>query len=229
MKHSFSQLLLCWLAIGQIPLLAEQKPQQPNILFMLSDDQAWNGLSVRMHPDLESSQSDFYQTPWLEKLAAEGMRFSAAYAPAPVCSPTRCSLQTGMSPAKNHWTKAARSVTAADGFKFIPPVSRRNIPSERLTIGEALQSAGYATAHFGKWHLGGGGPGKHGYDEHDGDIGNEYAFEHGDPNPVDIFGMADRAAAFMEKQQQSGKPFFIQMSWHALHAPSGMGRGRRRA
>ena len=65
----------------------------------------------------------------------------------------------------------------------------------------------------------GGGPAAHGYDEGDGEIGNEYAHQYGDPNPADIFGMAKRAVAFMEKNKRANKPFFIQMSWHALHAP----------
>jgi arylsulfatase A-like enzyme len=186
---------------------------------MMSDDQAWNGLSVAMHPDLDFSKSSIVQTPNLEKLAAQGMRFSAAYAPASVCSPTRISLQTGKSPAAMHWTKASRSVTAADGYKMIGPSNIRAIERKEVTIAELLRDAGYATAHYGKWHIGGGGPSEHGYDEGDGDIGNEYAHEFGDPNPADIFGMAERAAAFMEKSKKSGKPFFIQMSWHALHAP----------
>jgi arylsulfatase A-like enzyme len=110
-------------------------------------------------------------------------------------------------------------MTAEDGYKLIPPSIDKNISTEETTIAELLQQAGYATAHYGKWHIQGGGPGKHGYDEHDGDIGNEYAKNYPDPNPVDIFGMAERAEAFMEKSKKAGKPFFIQMSWHALHAP----------
>ena len=110
-------------------------------------------------------------------------------------------------------------MTAEDGYKLIPPSIHKNISAEEITIAELLRQAGYATAHYGKWHLQGGGPGKHGYDEHDGDIGNEYAQNYPDPNPVDIFGMAERAEAFMEKSKKAGKPFFIQMSWHALHAP----------
>ena len=74
------------------------------------------------------------------------------------------------------------------------------------------------TAHYGKWHIGGGGPGQHGYDESDGDTGNEHAYQFKDPNPVDIFGMANRASLFMEKNKKAGKPFFIQLSWNALHA-----------
>ena len=192
---------------------------KPNFLFLLSDDQAWNGLSCRMHPDMAESKSRFIRTPHIEKLAGEGMRFSAAYAPAPVCSPTRISLQTGKSPAQCHWTKAAPSMTAGDGFLLIPPVSRRNIEPGETTMGEMLRSAGYATAHYGKWHLGGGGPQSHGYDESDGDTGNQDAAPHLPPNPVDIFGMGERAMAFMEKCRDAEKPFFIQMSYHALHYP----------
>lgn len=193
--------------------------QRPNIVFMMSDDQAWNGLSVPMHPDLTWSKSAVVDTPNLEKLATQGMRFSAAYAPASVCAPTRISLQTGLSAAALHWTKASRSVNAADGYKMIGPRNIREIDSDYVTIAELLRDAGYSTAHYGKWHINGSGPAAHGYDESDGNIGNEYAFKYADPNPADIFGMAKRAATFMEKNKKANKPFFIQMSWHALHAP----------
>jgi arylsulfatase A-like enzyme len=193
--------------------------QRPNIVFMLSDDQNWNGLSVAMHPTVAGSKGTVFNTPSLVKLASQGMRFSAAYAPAPVCSPTRISLQTGKSPAQMHWTKAGPSMSAAAGYKMIPPRLTKSLAREETTIAELLRSAGYATAHYGKWHLDGGGPANHGYDEHDGNIGNEYAGRFGDPNPVDIFGMVRRASSFMEKNKQAGKPFFIQLSWHALHSP----------
>ncbi len=74
-----------------------QADDRPNIVFMLSGDQNWNGTSVAMHPEIPWSKSDVIQTPWIERLTAQGMRFSAVYAPASVCSPTRCSLQLGMS------------------------------------------------------------------------------------------------------------------------------------
>jgi arylsulfatase A len=211
-----------WLTTSMLLLLlfagsARAADGRPNIIFMMSDDQAWNGLSVPMHPELDWSKSSVVETPHLEKLAAQGMRFSAAYAPASVCSPTRISLQTGRSPAALHWTKAA---PAEAGHKLIELRNIRQIDRDEVTIGELLREAGYATAHYGKWHINGGGPAAHGYDEGDGDIGNEYAHEFGDPNPADIFGMADRAVAFMEKNKKAARPFFIQMSWHALHAPT---------
>lgn len=82
-----------------------------------------------------------------------------------------------------------------------------------------MQSAGYATAHYGKWHIAGGGPEKHGYDESDGDTSNKDAAPHKGDNPVDIFGMGERAAAFMDKQVKAETPFFIQLSYNALHYP----------
>lgn len=213
-KESLATLLILLVPVG-----SACAADRPNIVFMMSDDQAWNGLSVPMHPDLDWSKSSIVETPNLENLAAQGMRFTAAYAPASVCAPTRISLQTGKSPAAVHWTKASRSVTAVDGYKMIGPRNVRQIDRNETTIGELLRDAGYQTAHFGKWHINGGGPAAHGYDESDGDIGNEYAFQYRDPNPADIFGMAKRAAAFMEQSKKANKPFFIQMSWHALHAP----------
>jgi arylsulfatase A len=186
---------------------------QPNIVFMLSDDQGWDGLSVPMAPD--AAPSGIFHTPHLERLAARGMRFSNAYAPAPVCSPTRISLQTGKSPAQLHWTKAA---PPERGRRLQEPQLVKRIADDEVTIGELLREAGYATAHYGKWHIAGGGPGAHGYDEHDGETGNEHAYRFTDPNPVDIFGMAARAEAFMEKNARRGRPFFIQLSWNALHA-----------
>ncbi|MFC1467704.1 sulfatase [Verrucomicrobiota bacterium] len=191
----------------------------PNIVFILSDDQDWTDTSVQMHPEFPGSKSRFVETPNLEQLAARGMSFSAAYAPAPVCSPTRISLQTGKSPAQLHWTKASRSVTAADNYPLIPPVCSRKIQDSEITLVEMLKTRGYATAHYGKWHLSGGGPEQHGYDESDGDTGNKDAAPHHAPNPSDVFGITERANAFMEKNVKSNTPFFIQLSHHALHYP----------
>jgi len=110
-------------------------------------------------------------------------------------------------------------MTATDGYKLIPPAHAKDFPAEETTIAEILRKAGYATAHYGKWHLRGGGPERHGYDESDGDTGNHDAARFVDPNPVDIFGMSRRAIDFMEKNTKAGKPFFIQLSYHALHYP----------
>ena len=191
---------------------------RPNVVLMISDDQAWYGLSAQMHPDMPNSRSDFYHTPRLEELASQGMRFSDAYAPATVCSATRASLQTGMSPAKNHWTKAAPIARANNNFPLIPVQHRKMLSTEEVTIGEVLQAAGYRTAHYGKWHLAGGGPEMHGYDEGDGETSNGNADPFNDPeNPLDVIGMSKRALDFMRRADETNEPFFAQISYYPLH------------
>lgn len=185
---------------------------------MLSDDQAWSGTSVPMHPDHVFSSDKDLHTPNLQRMANAGMRFSAAYAPAPVCSPTRASLISGRSPAALGWTKAGPSLNARKNPKMICPQSDRSLNSDIVTFVELLQQAGYRTAHLGKWHLDGGGPESNGFDVSDGNIGNEASSKYKAPNPVDLFGMAKRAEQFMAESKRAGKPFFIQLSWLALHS-----------
>jgi arylsulfatase A-like enzyme len=93
-------LLFCLLLINACAFA-----QAPNFVFVLADDMGWTGTSVQVHPDYVASASDFYETPNLEALAASGMTFSSAYAPAPKCSPTRCSILTGQSTARNGFTE----------------------------------------------------------------------------------------------------------------------------
>lgn len=214
MRFNFKALSLV-IASSVFAVCEENKP---NIIFLLSDDQHWNETSVQMHPDYKGSMNSNFQTPNLEKLAEEGMRFSSAYAPAPVCAPTRISIQTGLSPAALNWTKAGRSITASANKKLIPPVIERSI-QDQPTFAEILQKNGYATAHYGKWHLDGGGPEQHGYDASDGNIANEASGKYKDPNPTDIFGMTKRAIDFMSLQKNKKKPFYIQLSYLALHSP----------
>jgi len=125
-----TQLTTCVLVLCLVTLA--RAADRPNIVFMMSDDQAWNGLSVPMHPDLPWSKSPIVETPNLERPAAAGMRFSAAYAPASVCSPTRIRMQTGKSSAAMHWTKAAPPEM---GRKMIEPSNIRAIPASEVTIG----------------------------------------------------------------------------------------------
>ena len=197
------------------PMLAADGRAQPNVVLMLADDQGWNGLSFEMAPGVAGSKGAIMHTPNLERLATQGMRFTNGYAPAPVCSPSRISIQTGRSPAALHWTKAAPAET---GHRLLEPRLIKQISDQDTTIGELLREAGYRTAHYGKWHIAGGGPERHGYDAGDGDTGNDEAYRFTDPNPVDIFGMAARAEAFMKASRDAGQPFFVQLSWNALHA-----------
>jgi arylsulfatase A-like enzyme len=198
---------------------ADRPAARPNFILLLSDDQGWDGLSVPMDPAIPGSCSQYIDTPQIARLAEQGMRFTQAYASAPVCSPTRAAIQTGLSPAQLRWTTASPGVDPGTRYRLVPPRSARELGQQYVTIAELLRDAGYMTAHYGKWHLGGGGPQQHGYDASDGDTANRDAAPFKAPNPVDIFGMGQRAAAFMRSAAQAGKPFFIQMSYYALHYP----------
>ncbi|MDG1874670.1 MAG: sulfatase-like hydrolase/transferase [Mariniblastus sp.] len=215
--------ILAALAVTLRPSSAsEREPvaeSKPNIIFILADDQGWNGTSVQMHPDISSSKSDFYRTPNLEKLAASGLSFSHAYAPGPMCSPTRASLQTGKSPAQLRMTNVGRSRPAIPSQRLALPAHSSTLSTTEITIGETLKSAGYATAWFGKWHLGGEGPGAHGYDSHDGPTGNNDGNSKDPENPKDIFGITERGIAFMEKNVKANQPFYLQLWHYAVHSP----------
>jgi arylsulfatase A-like enzyme len=109
----------------------------PNIILILTDDQGWSMLSEPMHPDVPESAISYFHTPAMNRLAREGMRFTSGYSPGPQCTPTRRSIQNGMTPARQRGTE----------FKSAW------VPAAHLTIPRALKQAepAYACAHFGKW------------------------------------------------------------------------------
>ena len=116
------------------PCLAAKKP---HIILVMADDQGWAQMGYMNHPHLRN------RMPHLDAMAEAGLRFNRFYAAAPVCSPTRASIMTGRIPARTG----------------VPGLHKRLCLQEK-TIAEALKNAGYATAHFGKWHLNGvKGPG----------------------------------------------------------------------
>jgi arylsulfatase A-like enzyme len=192
----------------------------PSFVFILADDMGWTGLSCPMDDKVGTSKSDFYQTPRIDQLARQGVRFSNAYSPSSMCTPSRASLLTGKSPALLRMTTPGPAKGQPDDRKLIPPRHVDSLPDSEITIAEVLRRQDYATAHFGKWHLAGGGPGRHGFDQHDGDTENNGAGLYEDPNPKDVFGITNRAMAFMQQQVLAGKPFYVQLSHYAVHRPS---------
>ncbi len=195
--------------------------QAPNFVFVLADDMGWTGSSVLMDPNEDGSVSDFYETPVLEMLAGQGMTFSNAYAPAPKCSPTRCSILTGQSTARNQFTETGNDAPTDE--LLIPPATNQVIPSDDTTIAEWLQALGlsYRTAHYGKWHLGGGGPADHGFDDGDGNTsnndGNALDGESIQNDPKKINALTDKGIAFMKSAVEDQVPFYLQISHYAVH------------
>ena len=190
--------------------------EKPNFVFILTDDMGWTGTSVEMNGKLAESKSDFYQTPNIEMLAGQGMRFSRAYSPAALCTPSRAAILTGKTPAELHMTTPGGGRTQSYQ-KLAGPTHIKDLPTSETTIAEVLKKAGYATAHLGKWHLGHSDPGEHGFDLHDGSTGNNVPDDKN--GPKDVFGITERAGEFMTEQAREGKPFYLQLSHYAVHVP----------
>ena len=226
-----------WLtkALFACTVWCSQANGSPNIVLLYTDDQGWTGTSVQMDKTNPESKSDYYQTPAVETLASEGMVFSNAYAPSPMCSPSRASVQTGKSPAQLGLTDIIRQFMVQktpsrvpekwrrfreEQFeqKLVSGESRLGIPDKEVTIAEFIKSVNshYVTAHFGKWHLGSGGPYLHGYDAQDGETWNSEGQLY-PPNPKDTFGISDRAIHFLEKRKKDKRPYFLQVSYYAVH------------
>lgn len=186
----------------------------PNIILILTDDQGWNGTSVRMDPNIPGSASDFYQTPSLEALAARGMRFSDAYSASPVCAPTRSSLLTGRSPAQIQ-------ITNVETTHFIPRNSFGNqlkapisgfVDPDQPTLPERVKLANpsYVTGTFGKWHIA-GSPEFHGYDES--------AFSNLGNDPRRIRSITEDSKNFINARVAAEEPFFMQVAHISPHRP----------
>ena len=189
-----------------------QRP--PNFIILMGEGQGWNSTSVQMDDAVPASKSSFIQTPNLERLAKEGMRFANAYAASPRCTPSRAALLTGKTPALLKMTfvgQGARGI-ADNSRKLIPPQPSLDLPEAELTIAEMLKSAGYATAHFGKWHVGRANPTRHGFDENDGANNNGGPENAGEPNPKQAYLTTEKGIDFVARQTKAGKPFLLQIS-----------------
>ena len=189
----------------------------PNFILILADDQGWNGTSVQMIDNYPQSKSDYHETPNLELLAERGMRFSSAYASAPVCSPSRYSIQFGQTPAR------LKMIRVGMNTKHIHHETPYTIPKLLKSI-----NPNYRAAHFGKWGID-AHPSVLGYDESDGITGNkDGGFNHKankkqwqnniSEDPKKIFSTTERALNFLERQASSKQPFFLQVSHYAVHS-----------
>lgn len=211
--------LLLFLCVNRLELVAQDSP---NFILFLTDDQGWSGTSLEMDPNRPASNSDFYLMPRLEQLAQRGMTFSQAYAPAAKCSPTRCSILTGQSTARNQFTYTDNSI--ASGTRVVEGITIRDIPMSDITIAEWLQqqNLNYTTAHYGKWHINSGGPSAHGFDRSDGETSNSVGDQGGvsQADPKRIFSLTDSADVFMTEAVQQGRPFYLQLSHYAPHTPT---------
>ena len=214
MKRPISALL----CIAALATSHAAPPTQPNFVVILGEGHGWSSTSVQMDDAVRESKNGFVRTPNMEKLAAGGMRFANYYAPSPRCTPSRASLFTGKSPAQLHMTfigEGKKESGESSNGRVIPPVASMELPKDETTIAQLLKGAGYATAHFGKWHVGRLSPAQHGFDESDGATNNGGPDNVANPHPKQLYGMTDRGIDFMSRQVKAGKPFFLQLSHYA--------------
>jgi uncharacterized sulfatase len=196
--------------------------QRPNIILIFIDDLGWK--------DIGCYGNEFIETPRIDALAKEGIRFTDFYAAGAVCSPTRCAVQSGQNQARigitahipGHWRPFERVIT---------PLTTMALPLQTVTVAESLQQSGYSTGYVGKWHLGtspGFQPEFQGYDfsavingPH---LPGRYRVQN-QPNLKPKPGQyrtdfeADLAVNFIESE--SKKPFFLMVSPFAVHIPLG--------
>lgn len=131
-------MVLCfsiWLL--SLPLLGAAPQSRPNVILILADDLGWT--------DLSCYGSDLYETPNIDRLARDGMKFTQAYSACTVCSPTRSAILTGKYPARLHVTDWIPGLPPENPKLLVPPWTKY-LPLEEITIARALKSAGYATA-----------------------------------------------------------------------------------
>lgn len=207
----------------------------PNIVFIVADDLGWS--------DLTCYGSGLHETPNLDRLASEGVRFTDAYTASPVCTPTRASFMTGKHPARLHMTIWREAALERGKREFLEPVCLDSLPVEETTLAEVLRQNGYYCAHIGKWHLGRGEsyPEAHGFHENIGGTlwgapqtffypfsGDQYfadwryvpGLEPGEKGDYLTDSLTDKALAILDRESKSERPLFLNLWFHTVHTPT---------
>ncbi len=210
-----------WLLASALLTASLVSAAQPNIIFVLVDDMGWT--------DLGCFGSTYYQTPNIDRLAAQGMRFTDAYSACTVCSPTRASVMTGQYPARLHITDWIAGHKRPFAKLSIPDWTMQLSP-DTPNVARVLKSAGYSTASIGKWHLGPEAcwPDKQGFDLNFGGCDKGQPPSYFSPYKIPTLAegpagefLSDRltseALSFVERNKD--KPFFLYLPHYAVHTP----------
>lgn len=221
-RVAFGWLIAASVITLLLPSLVRAAERPPNIVFFLVDDLGWR--------DVGCFGSSFYETPNIDRLAGEGMKFTQAYAACHVCSPTRASIMTGKYPAR---LKLTDWLTGRREFPFQKLKNaeiHQHLPLEEITLAEALKQHGYRTAHIGKWHLGEDphGPLAQGFDMQvprwnkgwpKAGYYAPFKFDGLDDKPRQYLTdrLTDVAEEFIDANKE--EPFFLYFSHFAVHVP----------
>jgi arylsulfatase A-like enzyme len=202
-------LLLALGGMALVPGLVAAQGEKPNFVLIFCDDLGINDLSCYGRQD--------QPTPRLDRMAAEGLRFTCAYCAQPICSPSRAGILTGKSPARLHLTTFLPGRPDARSQMLLHPPIRMQLPLEETTLAEYLKAAGYVTACIGKWHLGGAGfgPAEQGFDVVFAGPANTTpsATEGGKGEYLHT----EQALRFLETYRD--RPFFLYLPYNTPHIP----------
>ena len=222
--------MLIVVILGWACVTSARAADRPNFVFFLVDDMGWG--------DIGAYGSNYHQTPAVDQLAAEGMKFTNGYAACTVCSPSRAAIMTGCYPGRLHLTDWIAGHRRRNSKLKIPKWKMR-IDHSRVTLAESLSEGGYKTMFAGKWHLMPNNdreslpnhtPTKHGFDINVG--GREWGQPKGPGKYFHPFGMpnlvgrkgdfltdrlTDESLEFIETNRD--KPFFLYLSYYAVHGP----------
>ena len=194
-----------------------QKTKRPNIILILTDDLGWSCFSTKMDDRIADSKSDYHETPNIDRFAQQALRFTRGYAPDPICTPSRRSIQFGQT--------SIRQGDEAFPDQYAPAQSAHHSIPQVL---KAFDNR-YKAAHFGKWDLRAKiTPEQLGYDESDGDTGNKNGDISSDKeekwlqhyitdNPKQMDSITYRSIRFMKEQVKTKNPFYLQVSHYATH------------
>ena len=224
-RRAMLQSMLSFATCAALPSMAfSEDNRKPNIVIILIDDMGW--------ADVGCNGSQYYETPNIDRLAAQGIRFTDGYAACPVCSPTRASIMTGKYPARLHLTNFLYGTKERIDSPIGNIDYERQLPLKEITLAEALKPAGYTSACIGKWHLGGKGffPEDQGFDVNIGGSGSGMPRSYfwpkwGDNPPLkgQVDGeyltdrMGDEAVHFIDNNAK--KSFFLYLAHYAVHIP----------
>jgi arylsulfatase A-like enzyme len=209
---------LAWTVVLSSSTAAETPTKgRPNIVFILADDLGWT--------DVGCMGSKYYETPAIDRLAREGMKFTSYYS-CQNCAPTRAALLSGQyAPRTGVYTVGSLERGQARFRTMDVPVNQTRLPLDRVTVAQVLKDAGYHTALFGKWHLGEQGdyhPSRRGFDEAVVSMGRHFDFRTTPkvavpPGAYLADFLTDQAIRFIEKNKDH--PFFLYLPHFAVHSP----------
>ena len=217
MKNVFKWMIVLCCAVFAAQASVSGAPRSPNIIFFLADDLGW--------PDVGCYGSSFYETPAIDQLAKDGVKFDHAYATCQVCSPSRASILTGKYPARTNLTEWLGGKAEQDHEKFHSAKKAMALPQGEITIAEALRRHGYATANYGKAHVA-RDPKTYGFDE--AITGWVRSFYYPFGNAYDKTLPAKEGDYFTDKltdatldfiERKKDQPFFVHLEHFAVHDP----------